>query len=899
MELNSPAVQQPAGISSLRHQRLEELRSHARSLLDGGATGIQVAAAICEATDTLLVDIFQDCLEGCSDAEVSCIQDHAALVAVGGSGRGELAPYSDADVLFLHEAPASRLFVNLIPRAVREYWDAGIQLGHALRTVGESISMARQDSQIATALVEARLLWGGKEFFNRFQRKFRRAVIHRRRASFIEGCIAARLKEREQHGSTVHQLEPDIKRSPGGLRDVHLIRWLGAANFDTHDIDSLRLHGALSRDDARLLISAQEFLMRARIELHFAAGRAQDVLSREDQLRLADRRNIQPVLGQRPVEILMQNYFRHSSAIANIAERFVARYQPRSLFTTAARVLMSHRADGVFLVGHGSIHVSRRNQDLVCANLERALQLFHTAALYGVDIDPELLEHLRHSQTSFTGAVSPESAKIFLQLLSRIGHVGQSLRSMYATGILELVVPDMSHARCLLQFNQYHSYTVDEHTLRAVEAAERFQQDKGPVGAAYRSIKNKWLLHLALLLHDLGKGFDEDHSDVGRMIALSAANRLYLTDEQRDTLAFLVHKHLNMNHIAFRRDFTNPGTLVEFSRLVGSAERLRMLYVLTAADLSAVGPGVWTDWKAEVLAELFDRTMLMLSGKPYAYQEEQRLQLIKQKVHDTLSPPNKKKSASVSEDWINQQLNSLPVHYLSGTAPERIALDMGIVRTYQPGDIQVDGEFLPDTATVAYRIITHENSTSGCFHKSAGVLTAKGLEILAAQICTSRDGIVIDGFQVRDRDFSGPVPRARIDEVSAALREVLSGKLEVAQMFRKHRRFTHQRVARPLSDLPTRVVIDTQSSDDYTVIDIFAHDRPGLLYAISRTIFELGLSVVLAKISTHLDQVVDVFYVADQAGGKVVDENRLREIETRLMTRLEEFGRDSQPLATS
>jgi len=891
MESRPQAADNPAETPAARHARIEEIRGRARSLLDGGATGIQVAASICEATDQLLVEIFRASLAGLPPADVERIEKHAALVAVGGSGRGELAPYSDADVLFLHESPASRVFTACVPQAVRDYWDAGVQLGHSLRSLGESISMARQDPEVATALVEARLLWGSSDLFGRFQRAFRRRVVRGRMRAFVDGCIAARERERVQHGSTVHQLEPDIKRSPGGLRDLHLLRWLGAAHYETSDIDSLRLRGALSKEDARMLVAAHEFLMRVRIEMHFSAGRAQDVLLRDEQLRIANERGIEPTVGQLPVERFMQTYFRHSTAMANIVERFVARHQPRTLVSRAVKLVMSHRADGIFRVGQGTIDVVPRHRDWVCGDLERVLRLYHTAALYGVDLDPALVERIRQAQGTFSGEVSPECAKLFLDILSRTGRVGASLRSLYGTGVLELVIPNMAHARGLLQFNQYHSYTVDEHTLRAVEAAERFDKDAGPVGSSYRALRSKSLLHLALLLHDLGKGFEIDHSDVGKLIADAVARRLFLSDEQRDTLAFLVHKHLMMAHLAFRRDFTQPETLMEFIRQVGSAERLRMLYVLTAADMSAVGPGVWTEWKSEVLTDLFDRALLLLSGKHYAFQEEQKLRRVKEDVVRTLCSDRAASREKFPQEWLEAQLGAFPPHYLTTASPERIALDMQLVRGSKPGDVVVEGVYAAETDTVDYRIVTHENVVPGCFHKAAGALTAKGLEILSAQISTSREGIVIDAFCVRDDDFVGAVPKSRIDEVSAAVRDALTGRVEVAQMFQRYRRLQPRRIAAPISSLPTRVVIDTHSSDDYTVIDVFAHDRPGLLYALARTIFELGLSVVLAKISTHLDQVVDVFYVADQAGGKIQDEARLGAIEAALMARLEEFER--------
>ncbi|MGE3315026.1 MAG: [protein-PII] uridylyltransferase [Planctomycetaceae bacterium] len=889
MDTRSPTSARSAETSLARRAQIEEIRARGRTLLAGGATGIQVAAFICEAMDRFLVEVLQASHGELSPSDFEVLKRHTALVAVGGTGRGELAPYSDADVLFLHESPASRIFNDRVAQVVRDYWDAGVKLGHSVRTIGESLSMAKQDPEAATALVEARLLWGGAELFEKLTRAFSRQVLKSRQRAFVDGCIEARSKERGQHGSTVQQLEPDIKRSPGGLRDVHLIRWLGASYYGTADIDSLRLRGALSREDARTLIAAQEFLMRIRVDLHYSAGRAQDMLTREEQLRISSERGIEPTIGQRPVERFMQTYFRHSTAIASIAERFAARHQPRSLISHAMRSLMSHRADNIFRVGHGHIDVVPRHRDSVCGSLEQVLRLYHTAALYGVDLDPELVERIKTLQPQLDGALTAECARRFVHILTRTGRVGSTLRGLYSTGVLELVIPNIAHARCLLQFNQYHSYTVDEHTLRAVEAAEKFDKDPGPVGTAYRSIRQKHLLHLAVLLHDLGKGFDKDHSDIGKVIAETVGVRLGLSDDERETVSFLVYKHLAMAHLAFRRDFTHPGTIMEFGRLVGSAERLRMLYVLTAADLTAVGPGVWTDWKSELLTDLFDRTMLLLSGKHYAFQEEERLRKIREAVRSSMESLDWASALPPASNWVDEQLRTLPAHYLSATDPEQIALDLRTVHLFREGEVVVEGIYAGETGTVDYRIITHESIVPGCFHKAAGALTAKGLEILSAQISTTRNGMVIDAFRVRDVDYAGTVPDMRIDEVKAAVRDALSGRAEIGQLFRKNRRIQTRGSTTPLSDLPNRVVIDSQSSDDYTVIDVFAHDRPGLLYTISRTLFELDLSVVLAKISTHLDQVVDVFYVADRNGRKVRDEERTREIQDMLLARLEEF----------
>ena len=462
--------------------------------------------------------------------------------------------------------------------------------------------------------------------------------------------------------------------------------------------------------------------------------------------------------------------------------------------------------------------------------------------------------------------VSPEAtARLFLSILRSTGQVGAQLREMYRTGVLEIVLPEMSHVRCLLQFNQYHAYTVDEHTLRAVEAAERFEKDPGALGTAYRSIKHRELLHLALLLHDLGKGYEQDHSEVGRDIAAAVAARLRLSEQHTQMLVFLVHKHLLMAHLAFRRDLSDTQMLVRFSREVGSPELLRMLLVLTASDMTAVGPGTWTNWKGELLTGLFEGALQILSGVPPKFREAERIREISSGVRRALA-----QSPAPLLELRDDELESLPLHYLTATLAEQIVRDLVAIRRLAQDEVVVHGKFEPTTATVEYRIITHDAVGSGLFHKFTGVLAAKGLQILSANICTTCQGIVIDSFRVHDTDHVGEVPEFRLREVETAVCEVLQGRAIVEELFERHRRF--QRAA-PLQAWrePTRDEIDNDSSERFTVIDVFASDRRGLLYTIAATLLNSGLSVSLAKISTHIDQVLDVFYVTDRGGNKLQD----------------------------
>jgi [protein-PII] uridylyltransferase len=343
-----------------------------------------------------------------------------------------------------------------------------------------------------------------------------------------------------------------------------------------------------------------------------------------------------------------------------------------------------------------------------------------------------------------------------------------------------------------------------------------------------------------------------------------------------------------MADLAWRRDVTDANLVLSFSREIGSPDTLRMLYVLTAADVTSVGPGTWTNWKAGLLAELFDRCLVMLSGKRYSFHEAERIREVKKQVVAELE--QRPHQGSVQR-WVDTQLKGFSAYYLTTTSPQRIAGDLETIRQLSPTAIEVLPSWSAETGTTEYRIITRNPlASSGCFHKMCGVLAAMRMEILSADINTTADDVVVDSYQVFDPDYKDKPPDFRFEEVAEAFRNVLQSKVSIESLFLKNRRFGSERVDRAVSDLPTRVKIDNESSDTRTIIDVFAHDRLGLLYVVARTLHELELSTDMAKIATHFDQVVDVFYVQERDGSKVQSSERLRRIKERLEQALQEFA---------
>ncbi len=867
--------------------RVSEMREQVCRRFREGADGVSLLATLSEAADKLVVDLLEEALAAAPLQLREAVRKRLVVLAVGGSGRGEMCPYSDVDLLFLYQPDPQidETIQRVTSQVVRDLWDAWVKLGHSVRTPHDALSMAKSDLQFATSLIEIRPLWGHQELGEALQRKFYKQVIRPRQTAFIEDCIASRQTEFSEGGPTVQQLQPDVKKSAGGLRDIQLLKWIGYARLQTADLGLMRRQGVLSRDELNDLQLAHEFLSRIRIDLHFAAGRPQDVLTRDEQARIAQERGFQEVDGQHPAAQFMRQYFHHTSTVARIVKRFITLQRPQSILSRLFKFVMRHKSNDVFLVGLDEIDVRSSYRATLCSSLEQVLKLYELASLYRVGIAPELAEALTVAAPQLSNLCTSEEARLTRSIFQRGPALGKILRSMYETGVLERAIPEFSRTRFLMQFNQYHHYTVDEHTLRAIEAVTSFEDDPGPLGEAYREVHNKDVLHLAVLLHDVGKGNTQDHSILGREIAGNVAEHLMLTSHQREMLMFLVLKHLVMPDLALRRNIADPEVYLPFSRDVGSAEVLRMLYVLSAADMIAVGPETWTSWKAGLLADLYRRALEVLSGQSVHQHEQELLRRKRDAVHLELAPAVQ--SGTFTREWIESTFDTLPRQYVADTSPTELAVVLGLIQNLRDDSVHVRSAFDAETRIVEYRVIARDRIGSGCFSKMAGTLASKRLDILSAQISTTTTGVILDSFRVIDHDYFGAVPEIRMQEVAAAIQEVLLGRKTVAELFATNTRY---QIADPIIiKMPTRVVIDNDSSDRCSVIDVFADDRTGLLYVITKTLLDLDLSVSVAKIATHIDQVLDVFYVTDTNGEKIQQGQRLMTIRDTLQKRIEDF----------
>jgi [protein-PII] uridylyltransferase len=860
-------------IESLR-RRLAEGRAKYCDLHRAGAPGIQVSTGLSEFLEKLVVDLFQDAMTELDDQRLAA---QAALVAHGGLGRRDVAPYSDVDLLILVPERSRSAMERMACRFTQDLVDIGLQVGFNMLSPRGACQLAWEEVMFFTTLTEARRLAGEERIYARFVEMFRRGVAKRSQA-LIEKVILSRRSERVQYGDTEYLLRPNVKRSRGCLREIQLVRWVGFAAHGHSDLHLLEQLGHLLPEDRRKLLAAHEFLLQLRNELHFHAGKPQDVLDRSEQLRLAEVYGYQSDEGQLSVEKFMRRYFEFTSEVRYTASHFVARSRSPSQVKVFLGRIFSRRAEEDLLIGPLSISATRQGLRNLRGNLSRVVKLMVLANYCNKRIDHATWITIRDDMIQSNQLIlSSDTIQRFLALLSQPTQLGDLLRRLHQLRVLEKFVPPMAHARCLVQFNDYHKYTVDEHCIRAVERATEFLGDEGALGDAYRAIRDKRTLHLAILLHDLGKGFPDDHSERGEVLARETAQHLDLPPREAELIQLLVRKHLLMSDIAFRHDLSNESVILSFAREVGSLEALQHLFVLTCADVAAVGPGVLSSWKQELLTELYERTREQLSGDIHVPRAPLRLDALRQQLLSRVDDPK-------HSDWWHRQVRHLPAGYLTGVPHDRVIDELTQLRDLPMNQAKAWAHSHADRQAMEYTVGAHEELVPGIFHRLTGVLTSLGHDILSAEIHTLSDNLVLDRFHVYDLDFAGEPPPERRRQVIDALIRSLAEPTDQPPKFR--RLWTPRDADASQAEfqpLPTRVHFDNGTLDEQTIVTIFAYDRMGLLYAIARKLFELDLSVHVAKISTHLDQVSDVFYVTDRDGNKITDEARLSSIEQELL----------------
>lgn len=851
-----------------------------------GASGTEVVHQLAAGMDTLVLALF-NCILDEMGADGRLLNGHLTLVAVGGYGRGELNPYSDVDIMFLHDgtAPAEKV-ESFAQKLLYVLWDMRFDVGYSVRTPADCIEMAAQDTTIKTALIDCRYLAGYQPLFAVLHKTVYSQILPKASDSFIKAKITEMWERRKKFGSTIYLLEPNIKEGEGGLRDLQTALWVAQVKYKFDDPKELVIKGILSEAEMEVYRSALDHLWRMRNELHFHTGRKSDQLNFDLQVHLAGFLGYVDHGKVLAVEDFMRDYYRHAARVEHFASTLTSRCVWRD--EGAAKIL------GYFVrrpVGEGCFVIKGElivpDESVVEKNPAILMHIFELAQKHGVRLNIRVKWLVRSSLHLVNDKFrrSREVNQSFMNILRSEKGMADTLRLMHHLEFLNEYIPEFERIYCKVQHDLYHIYTVDIHTLFAVEQIEQIlnatlrKELPLPCEVA-RNIGKRELLILSVLFHDIGKGEGGGHADKGADMIPTIARRMGLSREDSERLEFLVRSHLIFAHIAQRRDLSDERMIMQFARQMETSENLKMLFLLTIADVRAVGSEVWTTWKAMLFNELYEKAFNILERGDFKLEARtERVRTVRRKVREMVE-------YDVSATIAREELRALPTRYLLATPLVTIASHLRLLVQLNDTDLVMQLQHEPESGYSSFTICTFD--TYGLFAKITGVMAANGINILGAQIFTGKNGKVLDVLQVNAVQGFLVTDENRWQKVEADMAAVLHGTVQVSDLVSKRQRPTLLQ-AKSARQFPTRIEIDNEVSEDYTVLDIYAHDKVGLLYLITSTLNQLGLYIGVSKISTKVDQVADVFYVRDIFGHKIVSEEKLDEIRTTLSTAINDW----------
>lgn len=869
----SPPPARDAAIDTVR-AALAEVHAVAERRHRGGEGVFGVVEGFSNGIDAILGRLFAEFL--------AADHEHVALVAVGGYGRRELCPRSDVDLLFLREKDKAG---KSIERLIQLLWDSGFQLGHAVRTLKESYQYMVEDDSTATAVLEARFLAGSEDLFDRHEALCINRFRRRRARAFARTKLEILRRSIEDPGRTIYVIEPHLKDGVCGLRDIQTVRWIQNIRRRGGTLDALYEDERFSADEIRRVQEAYAFHLRVRCELHFTNGVRQDILERDSQLAVA--RNLGYGEGESDrvaVERLMGDYYRHARHVYRFLRFYLETGTRGRRFTgRLLRRLRARKVNPFLCVYKGRLYFQRdplaedplADDPLAGAperpRAERILEVFEVAQREGVRLSEVVCEWIRRQVGDMEEDMAHASAVLrsLVKILRDGRQAGRLLKTMHETGVLRRVLPEFSGLDCLVSFDGHHQFTVDEHTFRTLEELDRIEADAGYPEEEFRrvllEIEDRLPLRVALLVHDIGKAIPGSHSVSSTEAALVISERLGLDPKVAETVEFLVYRHLELFTVSERRAFDDQ-VIETLARIVESEERLKMLYLLTYIDVHSVGPGTWTRWKGSQLSDLYQRTSIRL------------------------------RTGSVSEDSLETALASARLEdadrqrivahcrkldtpgYDREVVPERMLFHVNLIDAFlEKSEMQVAAE-----AFVGCHEITFcGRDRPRLFSDFAGLLVSEGFNILGARIYSRSDGVALDLFQVEVADTVQVGVEERVARLGEKLRKLERGEAAVVDFLRaRARSYRFGRWRRPL--FGPSVAVDNHTSARYTLVDVSAGDRPGLLYDLAVGLSGLGLNVRTAKVSTLADRAHDVFYVLGPDGRKVYDPAEASRIQEEL-----------------
>lgn len=857
-----------------------------RRIAETPGRGHEIAAAYAFLTDQLLRLVYDLVVEELVPHGNPTAAERLTLIAVGGYGRGEMAPFSDVDIMFLTPWKQTPWGEQVIETILYTLWDLKLKVGQSTRSLDEMVRMAKEDLTVRTALLEGRYVWGDQALYDEASARFRRDVMMGAAREFVVDKLGEREARHKRMGDSRYVVEPNLKEGKGGLRDLHTLFWIGKFAYQVETIPELVDKGLLTKTELRQFQRAENFLWSVRINLHDLTGRAEERLTFDVQRELAVRMRYANRNGMSAVERFMRHYFLTARQVGDLTGLFLAHLEEsfgKSSWLPSLKRRPSRLAGFTLLRNR----IGVPSDDFFRGDPVRLIELFHLADRNGLEIHPLAMRQAGRDSGLVTEAVrrDPRANALFLDVLCSPRDPETVLRWMNEAGVFGRFVPDFGRVVAQMQYDMYHHYTVDEHTIRAIGLLARIEKgelkaDHPLASAIIHQLVSRRVLYIAVLLHDIAKGRGGDHSELGADIAMALCPRLGLSAAETETVAWLVRFHLLMSNVAFKRDLSDFKTILDFAEQVASPERLRLLLILTVVDIRAVGPGVWTQWKAQLLRSLYEAAeeVLRLGHKQTGRAE--RIAAKQDDLRRALRWPQVRLDAHQKRFfdayWIAEPLEVLEANARQIDSARGLPLSVST---------RVDAG--AGTTLVSIYAADHP----GLFYRVAGAISLAGANILDARIHTTRDGMALDNLVVAD-PLGGPFDEPdRLARLRTIVEDALTGRVRLAD--RLAARPLARRRAEVFNSEPN-VLIDNRASNRFTVVEVNALDRPALLYGLTYALFQAKVTIHSAHIATYGERAIDVFYLTDLTGDKISNATRLKALEKRLLAVAAEPGEAQQ-----
>ncbi len=867
-------------------QLVADAHGSALAQLRSDGNGRQCAAGLSRFQDELVRLVFDYKTTHIYRAQNPSDAERMALVATGGYGRGLLAPGSDIDLLFLLPYKQTPWGESVAEAVLYMLWDLGFKVGHATRNVDQCLKYADADMTIRTSLLDVRLIHGDVPIFEELVGRFRAGIVKGTTRAFVDAKMAEREQRHKRSGESRYLVEPNLKDGKGGLRDLHTLHWLvkylhgdapGAATIAT---------GIFTTEEVAVFQKCENFLWTVRCHLHFMTGRPEERLSFDVQAEMAQRLGYKDHGGLKAVERFMKHYFLVAKDVGDLTSILCSSLEMQQLKAMPRinqllaglnwRTRRQIRVMTDFRIDNDRLNIA--DPEVFTRDPVNLIRLFAQAEKTGAFLHPSAIRRLRHAGRLIDDDVrnNAEANRIFIELLTSKSNPETALRRMNDAGILGRFVPEFGRVVSMMQFNMYHHYTVDEHLVRTVGELRAIEEGElaGTLPLSteiVKSIQSRRALYVAAFLHDAGKGRIENHSAVGALIARTLCPRFGLTPTETDTVAWLIQEHLTMSNIAQSRDLGDPKTIRDFADIVQSPERLKLLLLLTVADIRAVGPGTWNGWKGQLLRQLYYETEPLVAGGHTHAARKERTSAAQAALRVAL------------QDWPEHEIakfieRQYPDYWLRNETRKQ-AEHARLMRRAETDGSKLATTFTSDNFTAITDLSVMAPNHPRLLSLFAGCCAAAGSNIIGAQVSTTRDGFALDTFLLQREFADDDDENRRMKRIGKTIENVLTGETRLSALMAKRRPAGKRMQA---FNVQPEVVINNTLSDGFTVIEVAGLDRTGLLYELTSTLSDLNLDITSAHITTYGEKAVDVFYVTDLTGKKVDALGRQKAIRERL-----------------